>query len=217
MSDNSLDFTDDIDTVGTPDNAEPDHDPTNGRWFETEVADTLEEWGYTTARNEQLFGLETDVIARRDEFRGDPTDFLVVECKDWHTTPVQRDAVEAIAFRAALARAMPVLAIARHVTVGAWKLAQQLDVRILTEQDLWNDRLRPLTKCRPPRGTLYARREPPIRELRDRLPLLLHRKTSLDIEAPVFHTAGYGPCYVPDREGNTTYVNARDSEYEFTE
>ena len=105
------------------------------------------------------------MTARRDEFRGEPTDFLVVEWKGWHTTPVQRDAVDAIALRAALARAMPVLAIARHVTAGAWELAQQLDVRILTEQDLWADRLRPLTKRRPPRGTLYARQEPCIQDL----------------------------------------------------
>ena len=80
-----------------------------------------------------------------------------------HARP--RDAVDAIALRAALARAMPVLAIARHVTAGAWELAQQLDVRILTEQDLWADRLRPLTKRRPPRGTLYARQEPCIQDL----------------------------------------------------
>ena len=51
----------------------------------------------------------------------------------------------------------------------------------------------------------------------DRLPVLLHRKTRLDIEAPVFHTGGNGPCYAPDREGNTTYVNARESEYDFSE
>ncbi len=59
------------------------------------------------------------MIARRDEFRGDPDDFLVVECKDWHQTPGQRDAVETIALRAALARAMPVLAVARCVTESA--------------------------------------------------------------------------------------------------
>jgi len=101
------------------------------------------------------------------------------------------------------------------VTAGAWQLAQQLDVQVLTEQDLWEDSPRPLTKRRPPRGTLYARQEPFIQDLRDRLPLLLHRKTSLDIELPVFHTAGNGPCCVPDREGNTMYVNARESEYDF--
>ncbi|WP_179233259.1 restriction endonuclease [Halorubrum ezzemoulense] len=213
MSDNSLDFTDDIDTVGTPGDAEPDHDPTNGRWFETEVADTLEEWGYTTARNEQIFGLETDVIARCDEFRGDPTDFLVVECKDWHTTPVQRDAVEAVALRAALMRAMPVLAVARRVTESAWRLAQLLDVRIMTEQDLDKGQHPPLTERRPPSGTLNARREPLIHNVRDRLPLLVHCRSGLDIEAPVFHIADHGPCYVPERKGNDEYVNAHSTDY----
>ncbi|EMA71075.1 hypothetical protein C462_08145 [Halorubrum distributum JCM 13916] len=109
MSDDIPDFTDEIDTVGTPDGEDPDHDPTNGRWLETRVAETLGQWGYRTARNEYCFGLETDVIARRDDLRGDPDDFLVVECKDWHQVPVQRDAVEAVALRAALMRAMPVL------------------------------------------------------------------------------------------------------------
>ncbi|OYR75726.1 hypothetical protein DJ71_18770 [Halorubrum sp. E3] len=214
MSDDT-DLTTELDTVGTPDGEDPDHDPTNGRWFETEVADTLEMWGYRTARNEQLFGLETDVIARRDDLQGDPDDFLVVECKDWHKTAVQRDAVEAIALRAALARAMPVLAVAGHVTASAWKLAQLLDVRILTEPDLRDDQLPPLTTRRPPSGTLRARREPLIRDLRDRLPLLLCRKSSLDIESPVFYGASRGPCYVPDRTGNDEYVDARESDYEF--
>jgi hypothetical protein len=215
MSDNVDDLTTDLDSAGTPDGEDPDRDQTNGRWLETEVADTLNEWGYRTARNEQLFGLETDVIARRDEFRGDPDDFLVVECKDWHTTAVQGDAVEAIALRAAIARAMPVLVVARSVTAGAWELAQQLDVRILTEPDLRDNQLPPLTDCRPLRDTLRARREPFIRELRDQLPLLLHRKTSLNVEAPVFYNTGRGPCYVPDRTGNGKYVDARESDYDF--
>jgi len=76
------------------------------------------------------------VIARRDGFCGDPADFLVVEWKDWHTSPVQRDAVEGIAFRTALTRAVFVPAVSHHVIAGAWKLAQQLHVRILTELDL---------------------------------------------------------------------------------
>ena len=144
-----------------------------------------------------------------------PTDFLVVECKDWHQVPVQRDAVEAVALRAALMRAMPVLAVARRVTESAWRLAQLLDVQIMTEQDLDKGQLPPLTERRPPSGTLNARREPLIQDVRDRLPLLVYRRSSLDIEAPVFHIADHGPCYVPDREGNDAYVNARDSDYEF--
>ncbi|OYR64409.1 restriction endonuclease [Halorubrum ezzemoulense] len=215
MSNDRPDFTDEIDTVGTPDDEDPDHDPTNGRWLETRVAETLEQWGYRTARNEYCFGLETDVIARRDDLRGDPDDFLVVECKDWHQVPVQRDAVEAVALRAALMRAMPVLAVARRVSASAWQLAQLLDVRIVTEQDLRKNRLPPLTKRRPPSGTLSARREPLIRDLRGRLPLLVQRESDLDIEAPVFYRSGRGPCYVPDRTGNDEYVNARDTDYEF--
>lgn len=215
MSDNSPDFTAEIDAVGTPDDEDPDHDPTNGRWLETQVAETLQQWGYSTARNEYCFGLETDVIARRDDLRGDPDDFLVVECKDWHQVPVQRDAVEAVALRAMLMRAMPVLAVAHRVTESAWRLAQLLDVRIVTESDLEKDQLPPLTKRRPPSGTLNARREPRIQDVRDRLPLLLCRRSGLDIEAPVFHQVDSSPCYVPDRTGNDAYVDARDTDYEF--
>ena len=215
MSDDSPDFTAEIDAVGTPDDEDPDHDPTNGRWLETRVAETLEQWGYRTARNEYCFGLETDVIARRDDLRGDPDDFLVVECKDWHQVPVQRDAVEAVALRAALTRAMPVLAVARRVTESAWRLAQLLDVRIITESDLEKSQLPPLTERRPPSGTLKTRREPLIQDVRDRLPLLFCRRSGLDIEAPVFHQVDNGPCYVPDRTGNDEYVDARDTDYDF--
>jgi len=63
------------------------------------------------------------VIASRDELHGKLIDFFVVECKDWHQTPVQRDAVEAIGLQAFLTRAMPVLAVARRVTESAWQLA----------------------------------------------------------------------------------------------
>lgn len=49
----------------TADEPPVDHDPTNGRWLEKEFADALETWGYLTARNEHIFGLETDVIGRR--------------------------------------------------------------------------------------------------------------------------------------------------------
>jgi len=155
------------------------------------------------------------VITRRDELRGDPANFLVVEWKDWHQTPVQRDAVEAVALRAALMRAMPVVAVARRVTESAWQLAQLLNVRIVTESDLEKDQLPPLTKRRPPSGTLNAWREPLIRDVRDRLALLFCRPSGLDIETPVFHQVDHGPSYVPDREGNDEYVNARDSDYEF--
>ena len=122
-----------------------------------------------------------------------PTDFPVVRCKDWHQVPGQRDAVEAVALRAALMRAMPVLAVARRFSASAWQLAQLLDVRIITEQDLDKGQLPPLTERRPPSGTLNARREALIQDVRDRLPLLVHRRSGLDIEAPVFHVTSPSP------------------------
>ncbi|ELZ43386.1 hypothetical protein C464_16707 [Halorubrum coriense DSM 10284] len=150
------------DPVSVREDTDPEHDPTNGRWLEKHVADALEDWGYRTSRNERLFGLETDVVAQRNKHRDEPADYLVVECKDWHTTLVDRQAVEDIALRALLARAMPVLAVSWGVTSKAWALAQVLDVRILTDEDLHKDSLPPLTERRPPRGTFRTRREPSI-------------------------------------------------------
>ena len=192
-----------------------DHDPTNGRWLETEFATALEGWGYLTARNEHIFGLETDVIGRRNPLRDEPDDFIVAECKDWHTALVGRQAVASISHRALLARAMPILVVAWGVTTPAWYLAQLLDVRIVTIDDLTKESLPPLTEHRPPRGTFRTRREPRMSELRSDVPPLLDRQSDLDIEAPVFFAGGRGPCYVSDRKGNDEYVDARDSNYEF--
>ncbi|OYR80887.1 hypothetical protein [Halorubrum ezzemoulense] len=216
MSDDPEDH-EEIPEVGgcDPDETPTDHDPTNGRWLEGKFADALEAWGYLTTRNEQLFGLETDVLARRQSPRNEPEDFIVGECKDWHATLVGRDAVAAISHRAALARAMPVLVVARGVTASAWTLAQQLDVRILTIEDLAKDGLPPLTEHRPPVGTFRTRREPAVRELREHVPSIVARQRTVDIEAPVFFAGGTSPCYVPDRTGNNEYVNAYDSDYEF--
>jgi len=216
MSDFFDDLNEKIGALG--DREEPmgddlEHDPTNGRWLERETAEAFERWGYQTTRNEYLFGLETDVVARRADLQNDPVDYLVAECKDWHTTLVNRDAVADISHRALLARAMPVLVVAWGVTTQAWWLAQMLDVRILTIDDLYADSLPPLTERRPPQGTLRTRREPHVSELRSNMPHLLKRQSKLDIETPVFFDGGCGPCYVPDRRGNGKYVNASDTDY----
>ena len=49
------------------------------------------------------------------------------------------------------------------------------------------------------------------------IPALVDRRSNFDIEAPVFYSrGGKGPCYVPDRDGNTEHVDARDTDYEFS-
>ncbi|TKX40004.1 hypothetical protein [Halorubrum sp. CGM4_25_10-8A] len=218
MSDLRDELRTEIDALGGTDDRvdiDVDHDPVNGRWLEKKFAEALERWGYHTARNKHLFGLETDVIGRRSRMRNDPDDFIVAECKDWHTTLVGREAVASISHRALLARAMPVLVVAWGVTTPAWCLAQLLDVRIVTIGDLSKDSLPPLTEHRPPTGTFRTRREPCVSELRNHLPYLLKRPSELDIEAPVFFSGGRGPCYVPDRDGNDEYANAYDADYNF--
>ena len=110
---------------------------------------------------------------------------------------------------------MPVLVVSWDVTTSAWWLAQLLDVRIVTIDDLTNESLPPLTQHRPPRGTFRTRREPRVSELRDTVPQLVDRRSDLDIEAPVFYAGGSGPCYVPDRAGNDEYVDARDTDDDF--
>ena len=161
--------------------------------------------------------LETDVIARRKPLRDEPDDFIVAECKDWNTNLVGRQAVASISHRAALGRAMPVLVVAWGVTTPAWYLAQRLDVRIVTTEDLRKESLPPLTEHRPPQGTLRTRREPRVWELREMVPALLDRRTDLDIEAPVFFAGGQGPCYILDRTGNDEYVNTYDSDFDFSQ
>jgi hypothetical protein len=110
---------------------------------------------------------------------------------------------------------MPVLVVAWGVTTPAWYLAQLLDVRIVTIDDITKESLPPLTEHRPPRGTFRTRRELWMSELRSDIPQLLDRHSDLDIEAPVFFAGGRGPCYVPDRNGNSAYVDALDSDYDF--
>jgi len=64
-------------------------------------------------------------------------------------------------------------------------------------------------------GTFRTRREPCVSELREHVPSIVSRQSTLDIEAPVFFAGGKSPCYVPDRTGNNEYVDARDADYEF--
>ena len=102
------------------------------------------------------------------------------------------------------------------MTTPAWYLAQLLDVRIVTIDDLSNRSLPPLPEHRPLQGTLRTRREMRVSELRDTVPQLVERRSNLGIKSPLVYGSGTsGPCYVPDRTGNNEYVDALDTDYEF--
>jgi hypothetical protein len=54
-----------------------------------------------------------------------------------------------------------------------------------------------------------------VSELPEHVPAIVSRQSMLDIEAPVFFAGGKSPCYVPDRNGNSAYVDAYESDYNF--
>lgn len=72
-----------------------------------------------------------------------------------------------------------------------------------------------MTEHRPPKGTSRTCREPRVSELREHMPAIVSRQSTLDIEAPMFFAGGKSPSYVPDRTGNDEYVSAYESDYEF--
>jgi len=204
-------------STNPPRETTPGRGPGRGEWLEDRVATALEEWGYRTTTRTQLLALTADVAAHREEPQDDPSDFLVVECKDWATKPVGKQTIIRLCLLAFIARAMPVLCHTTHLTDRAWELAQAYDVRLLTLDDLDNDQLPPLTTRRPPIGITPHRQETLPRDIRSRLPLLLCRAPACeyDLEGPVFGHPNAPPCYVPDRTGHDEYVRAYDSDYEF--
>ena len=216
-------MSDDNNSNGVDDPDDSDRETTPGRgqgcgeWLEDRVAETLEKWGYCTNTRTTLLALNADVIARRKSLQDDPTDYLIVECKDYATNAVGKQAIIRLCLLAFIARAMPVLCHTSHLSDPAWELAQAYDVRVLTLDDLMKDQLPPLTTNRPPRGTTPHRRERGISEFRSLMPVLLRRSLPFehDLEGPVFNNADGPPCYVSDRTGHTEYVSAYDCEYDF--
>jgi len=145
--------------------------------------------------------------------------FLVCECKDWATRPIDEQPIIRLCLLAYIGGAMPVLCHTTHLTTRAWKLAQAFDVRLLTQEDLRKDQLPPLTSNRPPRGTCDHRQEYIPLSFRSSLPLILCRHANDDhpdcLSGPVFEGSQDPPCYVQDRSGHDEYVSARRSDYDF--
>lgn len=209
----------DDDPIDPPRETTPGRGQGHGSWLEEHVAETLEEWGYTTETRVELLALSADVVARRDDFQDDPDDFLVVQCKDWEKTPVGKQPIIRLCLLAFIARAMPVLCHTSRLTQEAWELAQAYDVRLLNLTDLEYDQLPPLTACRPPSGTNPHREEQLASEYRSALPVMLWMRCRPDgdIEGPVFGRPDAPPCYVTDRTGHTEYPSAYDVDYTFHE
>ena len=213
------DATDPDDKTEPPRETTPGRGQGNGEWLENRLAETLESWGYLTAQREQLLELTADVVAKRDSHRGEPSDYLVCECKDWANKPIGEETIIRLCLLAHIGSAMPVLCHTTYLTDRAWKLAQVYDVRLLTYSDLFKDRLPPLTKLRPPRGTLSHRHERDHLSFRSSLTMMLRRHAVDDypdhLSGPAFERPSDPPCYVPDRTGRDDYVSAPVCDYDF--
>lgn len=180
----------------------------NGKWLEQKLAEALKRWGYMTELRRRVIALETDVIARREEFRNRPDDFIVAECKDWTNRAIDESVIIRLCLLAFSARAMPVLCHTSHLTDRAWRIAQAYDVRLLTLSDLNRDELPPLTLGRPPRETAHHRRPKHPDEFRavNALPTMFLRfGVDKVCEAPIYSGSNTSPCYVVDRSGHEDY------------
>lgn len=108
----------------------------DGRWLEYQLSNSLQRWGYRTQRREEIYGLEVDVVARRDPKHDDPTDWIVAQCKDWASRPITPEVLFRLCMVAFGAKAMPVLCHTTQLTDRAKEIANTWEVRILELDDL---------------------------------------------------------------------------------
>ena len=200
--------------MSSPDEEDVDKDATPGRgqgkgeWLEQQLPEALEAWGYITERQEDIIALEADVIARREEFRNQPHDYIVAECKDWTDRPIRHKAIIRLCLLAFSARAMPVLCHTSYLSDRAWRLAQAYDVLLLTPEDFKWDELPALTIKRPSRQTTTHRQSKypsQFRAVRAIPPMFKRFGTEKVCEAPIYGSPITSPCYVVDRTGHEDY------------
>lgn len=196
---------------------DPDRDTTPGRgqgqgdWLELRLQEALEAWGYATERRVPIVAQTADVVARRQDLADEPSDYLVAECKDWASRPIDESVLIRLCLLAFMARAMPVLCHTSRLTDRAWRLAQAYDVRLLSLADLEGDDLPPLTRKRPPKDAETHRQSVVPEALREIPPTPLQRlqddPPGVELEGPVYPGAETAPCYVADRTGHETYTD----------
>lgn len=121
----------DVDTVAVDGRGHGD-----GRWLEYQLQRALTRWGYQAETRQTLFGLEVDVVARRKSKQGEPTDWIVGQCKDWTSDPVTPATLFRLCTVAFACRAMPVLCHTTEMTSRTEDLARQFEVRVLELKDL---------------------------------------------------------------------------------
>lgn len=119
----------------------PPRDETDGRgigagsWFEKEVRDCYQRWGWDAARGAIVWGHEVDVVAANPDAPGAKR---LIQCKDWATTPVTPRVLWRLIAMGFTVGAQPVLATTAELTRHAERIARHWRVRILTPIELFS-------------------------------------------------------------------------------
>jgi len=133
----------------------PPRDETDGRgegagsWWEEQVRDALEEWGWDAARGPVVWDEETDVVAVNLETGRR----AIVQCKDWDSAEVTPAAVWRLIALAFTTACRPVLATTSSLSSHAARICRYWRVVVITPGDVWDstreslpDAERPITQ-----------------------------------------------------------------------
>ncbi|MWV40065.1 hypothetical protein GRS80_09930 [Natrialba sp. INN-245] len=173
-------------------------DQGQGQWLEYQLERAFRRWGYSADTRQTAFGLEVDVIARRKEKQGEPTDWLVAECKDWESGTITPVTIFRLCMIAFACRAMPVLCHTTDLTSRAEQLARNFEVRVLELEDLERGEL-PAPKTAQPSTELFEYAPDwTARDSRGELPIMFRREPGKRFSyVPGFEPAGRGCGYEP--------------------
>ena len=179
----------------------------DGRWLEYQLHRALKRWGYRAETRQHLFGLEVDVVAKREQKQQQPTDWLVAQCKDWTRDTITPSTIFRLCTIAFACRAMPVMCHTTDLTADAEELARHFEVRMFDLDDLERPTL---PGPQVYKSTAELKKWPShygARDDRGMLPLMFQREPGKRLSyVPGFRPVGMRAEYEPideDRDDDT--------------
>ncbi|RLM88680.1 hypothetical protein D3D02_11735 [Halobellus sp. Atlit-38R] len=178
--------------------------PGDGRWLEYQLQRALRRWGYRVDRRQQLFSMEVDVVATREEKQQAPSDWVVGQCKDWTDDPITPATLFRLCTVAFACRAMPILCHTTELTPRTEQLARELEVRVLDLKDLERAALPAPQVAKPTTELLEWRPQYRARNDRGSLPLMFRTEPGKRFSyVPGFSPVGKDADYEPIEDDDT--------------
>lgn len=108
----------------------------SGRWLEDETYSAFKRWGYSGEQSKRVYGCEVDVVMGRSRRQNRPSDWVVVECKDWEEKSIPPQVLFRLCTMAFTCQAVPVLVTTTGLTREAAEIARNWEIRVLSYADL---------------------------------------------------------------------------------